>query len=104
MRDRPSWQNRPFLANTEGQRNRLGGDVFGGVLERVDVESLADVIVGEVFDCRIRNQFVIPCLPSLMRREEPSRFLMIDTHSPGDAIVLTKSSELFSTDGSHGRT
>ena len=37
-------------SNREGERNCFGGDVFGDVVESVDVEGLADVVAREVFD------------------------------------------------------
>jgi hypothetical protein len=43
-RDRPLFGHISRLPNGEGQRNCFGGDVFGDVLERVDIEGLADVI------------------------------------------------------------
>ena len=50
----------------EGQGNGLRRDVLGDVLEDVDVEELADVIAGQIFDPGIHNQLVIAGAPRLV--------------------------------------
>ena len=73
--------NAQLLTNGERQRNRIRRDVLGDAIEDVDIESLTDMISGQVFECGVNHQLVIARSPWFPRRQTPLGFLFADAHA-----------------------
>src|SRR5215467_7026137 len=86
---RPRLQPHSSSADADRQRNGPGGDLLSHPLERVDVERLADMISGKIFDSGIYGERVIAALPGFARRETPLGFFTADRNRARDLALRT---------------
>ena len=66
----------------ERYRHHLRLNALGHLLKLVQIERLADVIAGKIFDCRVERQLVDACLPRFAWRKAPFGFLPRDIDCP----------------------
>jgi hypothetical protein len=66
--------------------------VFGDSIERIEVERLANMIAGKVFDTGVDYQLVFARRPRLLRRQSPLRFLPLNINATGN--IPTRASDL----------